>query len=348
MMTKIGKYLESCPGQGVFPGASWLIGNCEGFLEKGSVGVLGNGLGPVEEDSIYDMASLTKIFVSLALMKQFEDGLVRLDDTSEYFLPSFKDSPLAAVTIFELMTHTAPIPGGINRYRYAKSREELLESIRSGPTRSDGGEKVIYTCEAYMLLGEIVSAIDSAGLDEVVRRRVIDALGMKITGYKPAPGLFPRIAPTEDCPWRGKVVRGQVHDENAVIMGEVSGNAGIFSCAEDMALIGKAMLASLEKSDFLKKASAELMTRNHTAGKGENRGLGWMLKTPGNSAGDLLSAESFGHTGFTGTSLWIDPKRKFYAILLTNRVHPKRNNTKLFRSRHIFHNLAVLEYGADQ
>jgi CubicO group peptidase (beta-lactamase class C family) len=87
------------------------------------------------------------------------------------------------------------------------------------------------------------------------------------------------------------------------------------------------------------------MTRNHTFGKGENRGLGWMIAGSGSSAGDLLSSRSFGHTGFTGTSLWIDPEKKFFALLLSNRVHPHRNNTGIFRSRHIFHNLAVLEYG---
>ncbi|MDR0312160.1 MAG: beta-lactamase family protein, partial [Treponema sp.] len=204
---------------------------------------------------------------------------------------------------------------------------------------------VLYTCEAFILMGEIISAVDSTSLDEVIRKRVWEPLGMKDTCYKPPVSLIDRIAPTEYCSIRDRVVRGEVHDENAWVMGGVSGNAGIFSCAPDMTRIGAAMLDSLEKGTFLHKATAELMCRNYTPGMGENRGLGWMIATRGTSSGDLLSPRSFGHTGFTGTSLWIDPDRKLYALLLTNRVHPTRENTKLFRTRNIFHNLAVLTYG---
>ena len=344
-MTKIQKYLENCVTGGVFPGASWVIGNTAGVLEKGSVGLLGNGLGPAGEDTIYDIASLTKLFTALALMKQFEDGLLRLEDEVELFLPSYKNYPLGTATIFALMTHTAPIPRGTHLYRYAKTRDNLLEAIRSGPVRPDSPGRVVYTCEAFILLGEIVSAIDAAALDEVIRRRVLAPLGMEDTCFNPPASLMERIAPTEECPLRKKLIRGEVHDENAAIMGGVSGNAGLFSSAADMGRLAVAMLASLEGGVFLHKVSAELMTRNHTPGRGENRGLGWVIAGPGSSSGDLLSPRSFGHTGFTGTSLWIDPERKLYALLLSNRIHPRRDNPAIFRTRHIFHNLAVLEYG---
>jgi len=344
-MTKIHKYLENCAEQGAFPGASWVIGNSGAILEKGCVGVLGNGLGPVKEDTIYDMASLTKIFVALALMKQFEDGLIRLQDEVRYFLPSYKNSALGGVNLLSLLTHTAPIPAGSHIYRYAKTRNDLLEAIRTGPVRSENPPMVVYSCEAFILLGEIISAIDNTSLDKVIHNRVLEPLGMRDTCYNPPESLVERIAPTEECPIRGRLIRGEVHDENAWIMGGVSGNAGLFSCATDMTRLGVAMLASLESGAFLNKASAELMTRNHTPGMEENRGLGWMIATTGSSAGDLLSPASFGHTGFTGTCLWIDPERKFYALLLSNRIHPKRDNTGLFRARNIFHNLAVLEYG---
>jgi CubicO group peptidase (beta-lactamase class C family) len=173
----------------------------------------------------------------------------------------------------------------------------------------------------------------------------MEPLGMKDTRFNPPASLMERIAPTEDCPLRGGLIRGEVHDENAGVMGGVSGNAGLFSNAPDMTRLGVAMLASLENGAFLHKASAELMTRNHTRGMKENRGLGWIIAGPTSPAGDLLSPGSFGHTGFTGTSLWIDPERKFYALLLSNRIHPMRDNPGIFRTRHIFHNLAVLEYG---
>ena len=350
-MTKIQKYLARCVEEGVFPGASWVIGNAAGVLEQGSTGLLGKGLNPVGEHTLYDLASLTKIFTALALMKQLEEGLIRLEDSVDYFLPSYKNCPLGETTIFALMTHTAPFPKGTHLYLHVKTREELLEAIRSSGLRSDSPARVVYTCEAFILLGEIVSAVDAAGLDELIRRRVLTPLGMERTFFNPPASLMESIAPTEYCPLRGRLIRGEVHDENAGIMGGVSGNAGLFSSAAEMKRLAAAMLASLEEKNslqtgsFLQRASAELMIRNHTPGRGENRGLGWMIAGPGSSAGDLLSPRSFGHTGFTGTSLWIDPERKLYALLLSNRIHPRRDNPGIFRTRHIFHNLAVLEYG---
>jgi CubicO group peptidase (beta-lactamase class C family) len=231
-------------------------------------------------------------------------------------------------------------------HRHAHTREDILEAIRRTGLRGD--DKVVYTCEAFILLGEIAAAVDRLGLDEVVRLRVTSPLGMDGAFYRPQAVLLDRIAPTEDCPQRGGIIRGGVHDENAQVMGGVSGNAGIFSTASDMARLAAAVLGSLENPQgaFLKQASAEMMIRNYTQGRGENRGLGWMIKGPGSAGGDLMTSRSFGHTGFTGTSVWIDPEYKLYAALLTNRVHPNRDNGKIFRVRHIFHNLVVLRYGS--
>jgi len=341
---KIKYFTQKCAGSGVFPGAAWAVGNAEKIFEKGSTGFLGRGLGPASEDSIYDMASLTKIFVALAFMRQLEDGLVLLEDTVDYFLPSYKTSAFGKVSLFSLLTHTAPFPANTHLYRRVKNRSELLDAIHSYQFRAENTDKVLYTCEAFILLGEIISAVDSQSLDNVIRNRVTAPLNLKDTGYLPDAALLDKIAPTEFCSIRGKVVRGEVHDENAMMMGGVSGNAGIFSNVPDMAKVGAAMLSSLETGAFLSKPAAQLMTRNHTAGKGGNRGLGWILAGPGTPAGDLLSASSFGHTGFTGTSLWVDPVNKIYAVLLSNRVHPTRDNPGIFRARQIFHNLAVLEY----
>ncbi|MDR1636108.1 MAG: beta-lactamase family protein [Treponema sp.] len=341
-MGMIERYLRDCAEEGAFPGAAWVVGNAESILEQGTTGVLGDGLGPVQPDSLYDIASLTKIIVTLALMRQLEDGLIRLEDTVDFFLPSFKNSSLGAVTLFRLLTHTAPLPGGTMLYRHAHTREDILEAIRRTGLRDD--DRVVYTCEAFILLGEIASAADGMALDDLIRLRVTSPLGMRDTCYKPPAVLLDRIAPTEDCPWRGRAVRGEVHDENAVVMGGVSGNAGIFSSAPDMTRLAAAVLDSLENPEgaFLKNPSAWMMIRNYTEGKGENRGLGWMVKGPGSAAGDLMSSRSFGHTGFTGTSLWIDPENGLYAVLLSNRVHPRRDNAGILRTRHIFHNLAVL------
>jgi CubicO group peptidase (beta-lactamase class C family) len=354
-MSKIRKYLESCTGKAgiingenpwVFPGASWVTGNAKSVFEMGGTGLLGVDLAPVTERSLYDLASLTKIPTTLALMKQLEEGLICLSDEAGYFLPSFKGSPFGAVTLFALLTHIAPLTNIASLYKRAHNKEEILEVIRTSEPRQDSPGRVLYTCEACILLGEIISAVDSSSLDEIIRRRVLEPLGMEDTCFNPPASLLDRIAPTEECAWRGHLVRGEVHDENAVVMGGVSGNAGLFSSALDMSRLAAAMLASLEGDGFLKKASAELMTRNHTAGRGQNRGLGWMISDTGSSSGDFMSSRSFGHTGFTGTSLWIDPEREIYTLLLANRIYPNRNNVDdIYRARCIFSNLAVLEYG---
>ncbi|MDR2758989.1 MAG: beta-lactamase family protein [Spirochaetaceae bacterium] len=341
-MKPVKDYLEACIGEGIFPGVSWVIGGRNGIFEKGADGLLGAGLGRVREDSIYDLASLTKLFTALVLMKQFEEGLIRLEDRVDSFLPSFRDSLLGEITLFRLLTHTAPLPGEAKLYRHAHSRKDLLEAIHGTGIRYDDG--VVYTCEAFILLGEIAAAVDLLELDEIIRLRVTIPLKMHDTCYRPPAALLDRIAPTEDCPSRGGVLRGRVHDENAELMGGVSGNAGLFSTTADMARLAEAVLASVEGREgaFLKKPTAEMMIHNYTEGKGQHRGLGWMIKGPESAAGDLMSSRSFGHTGFTGTSLWIDPEKNLYTVLLSNRIHPQRDNMGIFRTRHIFHNLAVL------
>jgi CubicO group peptidase (beta-lactamase class C family) len=323
-----------------------VVGTGEKILEQGTAGVLGEGLGPVRPDSLYDLASITKIFVTLALMRQAEEGLVRLEDTVGYFRPDFisRDNNKGNITLFELLTHTSVISSLLGLFLYAHTPEDMLLAIRGSVNRPDSPGAVKYTCEGYILLGTIIAAIDGAPLDEVIRKRVLEPLGMDETGFKPPAALLDRIAPTEYSAWRGRMVRGQVHDENAVVMGEVSGNAGLFSTAGDLARLAGMMLRRGNAGAFLHPALVEKMIRNHTPGKGQNRGLGWLLTGPTAPAGDLMSPRSFGHTGFTGTSIWIDPEYGLYGVLLANRIHPSRENEKFFRVRSIFHNLIILNY----
>jgi CubicO group peptidase (beta-lactamase class C family) len=345
-MQSIGACINQAVADGAFPGAVWLVGGRNGILEQGAAGILGQGLGPVPPDAIYDLASLTKIIVALALMRQFQEGLVGLEDTVDRFLPAYRNSPKGTITLRSLLTHTSPIPALSNYYRRCTGREALLEAIRLGPERNDSPGRVEYTCEGFIVLGEILAAIDGTSLDETLRRRVLEPLEMNETRFNPPASLVERIAPTEDCPWRGRLVRGTVHDENAALMGGISGNAGLFSTTTDMSRAARAMLGSPATGEpFLQKAVIEIMIANHTAGKGQNRGLGWMLAAPGSAAGDLISSGSFGHTGFIGASLWIDPERGLYGILLSNRIHPNRDNERIFRVRRMFHNLMILRYG---
>ncbi len=347
-MKDIEAFLQQSAEDGAFPGATWTIGNKNGILEEGAVGTLGQGLGPTGMDTMYDMASITKIIVTYALMRQFQDGLVRMDDVVGDFLPAYRNHPLRPVdiTLFELLTHTSVIPGLLKLFRHAHTREDMLEAICWQLPRADSPDRVAYTSKGYMVLGEIIAAVDGMPLDEAVRRRVLEPLGMADTCFNPPAELLGRIAPTEDDPWRGCVVRGQVHDENAVVMGGVAGHAGIFSTAGDITRAAAVMLDGIAANGtaFFHPATIRLMTRNYTEGKGQHRGLGFMISGPEDPAGDLMSAASFGHIGFTGTSMWIDPETSLYCVLLSNRIHPRRDNEKLDRVRHIFHNKAVLQY----
>jgi len=248
-----------------------------------------------------------------------------------------------------LMTHSNPYVFMENIYRKINNihnMEEMLENLLECKLSFEGESKFHYSDEGFIILGEIASIVDSTSLDIVFRQRIIEPLNLIDTYFLPDKGLIARIAPTEECQWRKRLIHGEVHDECAACVNGISGHAGLFSNAKDIAQLGIMMLCSLDNGDFLHKVSAELMCKNYTPGMEQNRGLGWMVAGGCDSpAGDLMSTTSFGHTGFTGTSLWIDPKMKFYAVLLSNHIHPKRNNQGIIRARQIFHNLAVIKYG---
>ncbi|GHU07688.1 esterase [Spirochaetia bacterium] len=357
-MRTIRSFIEESIEAGACPGAVWIVGDREKILEQGTAGVLGEGLGPVQSDSIYDFASITKIFTTLTLMRELEDGLLRLSDTIGYFMPEWqrRNYNKADIPLLEIVTHSSPIDTLLDIYYVARTKQDLLDGILRSPLRKDNASMVQYTCDAYILLGEIIAHIEGTTLDEAVRRRVIEPLGMTDTGYLPPAQLLDRIAPTEFSEWRGGIMtRGQVHDENAVIMGGVSGNAGIFGPASSLAKIAAMMLNAPaaanghthSSTSFLHPATIAMMTKCCTEGRNKDsqrRGIGWLMNGPGAPAGDLMTENSYGHTGYTGTSIWIDPVYGLYGVLLSNRVHPTRANTKFFRVRSVFHNLIVLNY----
>jgi CubicO group peptidase (beta-lactamase class C family) len=347
IVDKIVHFLEECIGKGHFPGAVYKIGTSKKVLAEGFAGKRGDGYGAVNADTIYDIASVTKPLACLGLMKLFEEGKLCLGDRIAKFLPEYSGFEKGAITVFELLTHTSVIPGQIQIYRTCRNKAEILDAIRFYSPRERIKEPVMYSSQGITLIGEIIERLTGASLDKALETRVFEPLGMKNTCFNPGESLFGNIAPTEDCPWRGKVILGQVHDENAVVMGGVCAHAGIFSTAEDLSKVCAAMLTGLDKNnrEFLNRKTIELMTANHTEGKNLARGLGWQKKDKtGSPAGDLFTSASYGHTGFTGTSVWIDPELDLYAVLLTNRVHPTRNNEALVDDRKIFHNLAVLNY----
>ena len=343
MSRLIFELLSEAVQKKVFSCASYAVGTADALLERGDIGTLGIGRGPAERGTLYDLASVTKPLVALAFMRLMERGRVCLDDTVGDFLPAYRQSDKANITMRELLTHTSVLHGGVQLYRSCHTREDFLEAIRFLPARKN--DTVEYSSQGMIVLGCVLEAIEQKPLDQIMQTELFDPLGMNNTLYNPPAALRDRIASTEDCPWRGRVLIGEVHDENAAVLGGVCAHAGLFSDAEDLTRVAQMMLTGRTPDGmrFLHDATRALMTQNHTRGMNLARGLGWQLKDKAASpAGDLLSENAYGHTGFTGTSIWMDPARDMFAVLLTNRVHPTREGEGIAHVRHVFHNLSVL------
>jgi CubicO group peptidase (beta-lactamase class C family) len=344
-MSKIVGFLQRFRDQRAFSGAVYAVGDSETVFEQGAAGTLAWDGEPVDLSSMWDLASVTKPIVALTLMVFLERGEVCLDDTIEHFLPEYAHTEKAGLTLYQLLSHTSGIPGQQPLYQTVRSKEDLMTAVRNLPLRFKPGTNVEYTSQGFMILGDIIETVGGGRLEAILKETVLEPLKMRETTFRPAASEVRRIAATEDCPWRGRIVRGEVHDENAVVLGGIAGHAGLFSTVGDMIRLCQAMLrlGATEEGRFLHPDTVKLMTRNWTAHLPLARGLGWQAKDAvGSPGGDLFSVRSYGHTGFTGTSIWIDPERDRFAVLLTNRVHPTRDNASIKRVRAMFHNLACL------
>ncbi len=367
---KIRQVLRDAITAGVTPGASAIV------VRRGRI-VLEEGFGhqaweesspEVTPETIYDLASLTKVVGTTTLvMMLVEDGLLDIELPVSAYLPEFLDrAPTEEerlrreqVTVTDLLTHSSGLPAWFQFYLefdpeakglpLPEARRLVLDRILAAESDYELRTRTVYSDNGLLLLGEIIERTSGVGLDSLVRDRIFAPLGMKDTGYRPDPALLPRIAPTEDNPWRGRMVRGQVHDENTVVLGEVAAHAGLFSTTGDLATFLQMLLngGSMRGQRLLRGDTIARFTRRANLVPGSSRALGW--DTPSrsasggpSSAGDYFSASSYGHTGFTGTSIWVDPERELFAVLLTNRVHPTRENDGIFRLRPAFHDAVAL------
>ncbi|MCA2220250.1 serine hydrolase domain-containing protein [Nonomuraea aurantiaca] len=320
---------------GEFSGAAWAYGRSNGPLSRGRLGTLAWNGAPVTDDTLWDLASLTKPIVGLAVMALVESGELTLDDPIALHLPEYASTDKSGITVFELLTHTSRIPGRQPLYRDHPTRDELLAAVARLPLRPSPG--VEYSSQGFMILGLIAERAARTPLDRLVRERVTGPAGMDETRFLLPEADRRRAAATEDCPWRGRIVQGTVHDENAEVLGGVAGHAGLFGTLDDLARLGRALCRG---GGFLGARTLEVMTRTRIGG----RALAWEgWERPGCSGGDLLSPAAYGHTGFTGTSLWVDPELDVFVVLLTNRVHPGRGSDAIDRIRRAFHNTAVAE-----
>ena len=308
---------------GGYPGASVVIGRKGAVVWQKGYGRLGwtdayESVNP--ERSIYDLASLSKVVgTTTAIMVLHDQGKLDLEAPVSRYLPAFSGGTRDEVTVRHLLTHRSGLPAGRDLWRIAWTPEDARRAVLATPLECRPGQCFIYSDLGADVLGMVAEAVAGEPLDAFLDRNVFKPLGMLDTWYRPADSLRTRIAPTEVTPPRGYPLRGEVHDENAYALGGVAGHAGLFSTAGDLAIFAQMMLngGTYNGARIVSDSTVALFTRR-AAG---TRALGWDTADGDGGSGNYMSERAYGHLGYTGTSIWIDPDREMFVILLTNRVH---------------------------
>jgi CubicO group peptidase (beta-lactamase class C family) len=315
--------LRDAVSGGKIPGAQALVTDSDRVVWRSEVGVQRHGGAPVTTDTRYDLASLTKVMATLsAVLALASEGELDLDDPVRRFIASagwFQQPTLGDATLRQLLTHTSGLPNWTPIFSRASGRLTALANALQTPIEHPAGT-FVYSDLGFITLGAIVERVAGERLDRFVHTRLHGPLGMHATAFGPLAGV--PVAATEHCGWRNRLLEGEVHDENAWTMEGVAGHAGLFGTADDLARYARAWLQRdplLAPETLLVEATREAIRDGAV-----RRALGWQLADPKASSGARLSASAFGHTGFTGTSLWIDPERGLAFVLLSNRVHPHR------------------------
>jgi CubicO group peptidase (beta-lactamase class C family) len=312
---------------GGFPGASVIVGRRGAAVFSRGYGRLGwsrdaSRVDP--EQTIYDLASLTKVVgTTTAIMILYDEGRIALDARAVEYLPAFIGGWKDSITIRQLLTHRSGLPASRDLWKLATNPQEARLGAIDASLVCRPGVCFEYSDLGMILLGMIVENVAGTGLDRFLDERVFQPLGMTATFFRPVAELRPRIAPTDVTPPRGYPIRGEVADENAFALGGVAGHAGLFSTAADLSVFAQMLLngGTYNGVRIVADSTIALFTKR-AAG---TRALGWdTAEDNGGGSGEYLSGRSFGHTGYTGTSLWIDPDREMFVLLLTNRVHAPR------------------------
>jgi len=322
------------------PGAVVLIGRGDAIVYQRAFGrrAILPAAEPMNADTIFDLASLTKVVATTtSVMQLVEQGRIRLRDPVAQFIPDFARHGKAAITLLHLLTHTSGLPPDLPLEVEFSGADEAMRRASELATTAAPGEQFVYSDINFFLLGEIVARVSGERLDRYAKQHVFEPLGMRDTTFLPPETLRSRIAPTERCrplawpcvgPDSAEVpfLRGIVHDPTARRMGGVAGHAGLFSTAGDLSRFCRMLLngGRLDGAEILSPLSIERMTAPSTpSGMKDVRGLGWDIDSSYSAnRGELFPIGSFGHTGFTGTSLWLDPRSTSYVVFLSNRVHP--------------------------
>jgi CubicO group peptidase (beta-lactamase class C family) len=325
-LATIDRVVERGIKAGGYPGAAVVVGRKGAAVWEKGFGRLGwteeSGI-VVPERTIYDLASLTKVVgTTTAVMILFDEGKLRLDDQVAKYIPEFSGGGKENITLRMLLEHRSGLPAGRDLWRIAHTPEEARAAVISTTLFAAPGQYYEYSDLGADMLGFTVEAITGEKLDAFLQRRVFTPLGMSDTHFRPEASLRGRIAPTEITPPRGYPLRGEVHDENAYALGGVAGHAGLFSTVSDLSIFAQMMLngGTYSGTRIIADSTVQLFTHRGSVAK-STRALGWDTCAGAFGCGKFLGADAYGHTGYTGTSLWIDPDHDMFVILLTNRVH---------------------------
>ena len=296
---------------------------------------------PTRDDTIFDLASLTKVLATSALvMRQVERGTLGLDDPVARYMPDWRDEGDVVVTIRDLLSHCSGLPAHGPFFRDHAGRAQFIEAIVHTPREYAPRSKSIYSDLGFMLLGFILESI--APLEVQFDTMRLQMGGIQELQFRPPALWKPRTAPTRRDPWRDRLLVGEVDDDNAWALGGAAGHAGLFGAAFAVGECARHLLQVLDgRTGVFKQETVATFVTRRAEIPGSSRALGWDTMLPTSSCGTKISPRAFGHVGFTGTSLWIDPDRAIYIVFLTNRVHPNADNTAITQVRPALHDAII-------
>jgi len=299
---------------------------------------------PITPGTIFDLASVSKAIATTTMaMILYERGLLDLETPVTAIVPEFAtaDDRRRDVTLRMLLAHSSGLPAYEKLFLRAKTRDDLLAAALTTDLTADPGVRAEYSDIGFIILGAALERLADEALDTFCQREIFGPLGMAHTTFNPANAWKDRIAPAADDPtFRHRIIQGEVQDENAGVLGGIAGHAGLFATADDTAIFAHALLNG--GRPILRPDTIEFFTRRETAPAGTSRTLGWDTPSSPSQSGKYFGPRSYGHLGYTGTSLWIDPDRQLSITLLTNRTWPDCRNQAIKQVRPVFHN-AVIE-----
>ena len=359
----ITRKLQQAFENGSTPGVALLVDHNGELLYRHAVGYAQQypEHKDLREDTIFDIASLTKVVATTtAVMCLIRDNVLSLKEPVRNYIPEF---PRDDVTCFHLLTHSAGFPGWLPLYEEVQlqahqpekicigseaAKQVILEQVCQTSLMADPGEQYTYSDLGFILLGCVIERLTDMPLDIYCEKEIFTPLGMSTTFFRRYGAVLREgeYAATERCEWRRRIIYGEVHDENAYALGGVAGHAGLFSTLDDVRILMNTLLRCYDgMHDFLPQALVQQFFTRQYLPKESTRALGWDTPSAHDStAGELLSPTSVGHTGFTGTSIWLDLSRKLLMVLFSNRVHPSRNNQTFLKMRPKIHDTIVITF----